>query len=210
MQERDTQLPNEKENNTKHTRSERSQRTRDLICKATMEVIGQHGYRNANTTMIAKQAGVSRGALTHHFPTKVKLVSAAYEYLLKEWEDKRLKFMQKPMAPMKVEEYVRFLWKEIFNHPQHVAMLELMLAARGDKKLRQELNKSLKGLTLSRHELWGSVIGHRLQSDKNETLMLMTTCLLRGLSMQETVDPRPDFEKNVIEIWVDFLCHLVD
>ena len=207
MQEDNTQLPDE---NTSRTQVNRSQRTKDLICKATTEVIGQHGYRNANTAMIAKQAGVSRGALTHHFPTKVQLVSAAYEYLLRDWEDKRLKFIQNSTAPKKVDVYVRFLWKEIFNHPQHVAMLELMLAARGDEKLRQELNKSLNSLSLSRHELWKSVIGHRLQSDDDETLMLMTTCLLRGLSMQETIDPRPGFEEKVIELWVDLLCHIGD
>ena len=210
MKEKNTQGPIHSENNERRTQSERTQHTRILICEATLEVIGKHGYRNANTTMIAKQAGVSRGALTHHFPTKVDLVSAAFDSILEEWERKRLKFRQESIDPTNIELYIRFLWEEIFNHPQYVAMLELMLAARGDEKLRKQLTTSLKLLTTNRQKNWRAILGHDINSEKYDTLMMMTTCLLRGMSMQEVLEQKPGIEKKIIDLWVEILCQKVE
>ena len=39
------------------------------------------GYTNVTTAKVASSAGVSRGAMLHHFPSKTELIQAAVEYL---------------------------------------------------------------------------------------------------------------------------------
>ena len=191
---------------SRRTQSEKAQETRDRLCRATLEVIAQVGYRSATTTMIAEHAGVSRGAQTHHFPTKHKLVCAAFEYVLQEWEDQRAILVDKQStSPITVEDFIRYLWGTYFNHPYYLAILELMLAARGDKKLRRDLTKSVKHMSEQRHLMWRAVFEDTLAEEELEVFMVMTASLFRGLAMQSTVDARQGIEQKVVDVWAGFL-----
>jgi len=55
--------------------------TRDRILDAAISCFVEHGYTNVTTAMVANSAGVSRGAMLHHFPSKTELIQAAVEYL---------------------------------------------------------------------------------------------------------------------------------
>ena len=49
------------------------------ILDAAIEEFGDKGYALASTNVIAKQAGVSKGAVFKHYPTKAELFYAAFE-----------------------------------------------------------------------------------------------------------------------------------
>lgn len=51
--------------------------TRRRILDATIETLVRRGYPATTTMEVQRTAGVSRGALLHHFPTRAKLVVAA-------------------------------------------------------------------------------------------------------------------------------------
>ena len=59
---------------------ERSVRTRERLLDATLDVIFEEGWSGTSTNRICERAGVSRGAQTHHYPTKVELLLAAIEH----------------------------------------------------------------------------------------------------------------------------------
>ena len=175
------------------SQAERKQEMRDRLCRATLEVITDVGYEKTTTTMIAERAGVSRGAQTHHFPTKYDLVITSFKYLLQDWEYKR------------AESYIRFLWKEIFGHPQYVAALELMLAARGDEQLHQGLVESLNELSALRQALWRQIFEGTGAEQDRDIIMQMTVCLFRGLSMQGSLEEANGHEGDVINMWIAML-----
>lgn len=54
------------------------QRRKDLIA-ATLEIIGESGFRSATVRSIAARANVTLGLIRHYFNTKEELISAAYE-----------------------------------------------------------------------------------------------------------------------------------
>ncbi|MDF2368577.1 TetR/AcrR family transcriptional regulator [Sneathiella sp.] len=191
------------------TQSERTETTRAKLCSATLEVIAEIGYEKTTTTMIAKRAGVSRGAQTHHFPTKFELVSAAFEYLLQDWEQKRAEATGNVEQEITAEEYIRFLWKEIFGHPQYVASLELMLAGRGDKKLHDSIVKSLREFTVLRQKIWKRILSDSVPESYHYTLMTLTVCLLRGLSMQSTIEDTNGHESEIIDAWISIVNGIV-
>ncbi|HEY1134825.1 MAG TPA: helix-turn-helix domain-containing protein [Nocardioides sp.] len=60
---------------------ERSRDARRRILDAAVAVLVDHGYAGATTTRIQDRAGVSRGRLLHHFPSRDALLIAACHHL---------------------------------------------------------------------------------------------------------------------------------
>ena len=60
----------------KSPRQKRSQTTVDAILKGASQVLVRVGYERANTTLIARTAGVSVGSLYQYFPNKDAVFSA--------------------------------------------------------------------------------------------------------------------------------------
>ena len=60
---------------------QRSETTRAAILAAALKLFSQHGYDATGVAEICAEAGISKGAFYHHFPTKQTLFLA----LLNEW-----------------------------------------------------------------------------------------------------------------------------
>src|SRR6187549_1210662 len=67
--------------NVKRTQSERSQATRGALVTAARRLFAERGYAGVGTEEIVRAAGVTRGALYHHFADKRDLFEAVYEQL---------------------------------------------------------------------------------------------------------------------------------
>jgi AcrR family transcriptional regulator len=119
----------------RRTQAERTAATRAALLKATVDTLVESGYRNTATQAVAKRAGVSYGALLHHFPTKADLLAAAVQHLF----DQRIAEFRKAMADIppdrpKVDAAIDTLWT-MFQGPAFTAWLELWVAARTDPEL---------------------------------------------------------------------------
>lgn len=116
--------------------AQKSAATRNLIVEAAIKCFVDLGYAQTTTTAIADKAGLSRGAMLHHFPSKIDIVRAAVEYL----HGKRLKAFRKaiqrsqPLEGDRVRQAVEAYWSHV-RHPMFVAFFELSVAARTDPEL---------------------------------------------------------------------------
>ena len=54
---------------------------KDNLLAASRHVFARHGYRRTSMAMVAEEAGVSRQAIYHHFPSKELLFSALVDML---------------------------------------------------------------------------------------------------------------------------------
>lgn len=63
----------------RQTQAERSEATRTSLLMAGRALFAEHGYAGASSEAIVATAGVSRGALQHHFVDKQSLFAAVYE-----------------------------------------------------------------------------------------------------------------------------------
>jgi AcrR family transcriptional regulator len=66
-------------NVNKRTQSERSESTRGALIDAARHLFAERGYGGVGTEEIVRAAGVTRGALYHHFSGKRDLFEAVYE-----------------------------------------------------------------------------------------------------------------------------------
>jgi AcrR family transcriptional regulator len=65
----------------RRTQAERRTVTRAKVLTATIDCLVEHGYANTSTRHIAKRAGMTVGALQHHFASKADLMAAALQTL---------------------------------------------------------------------------------------------------------------------------------
>jgi AcrR family transcriptional regulator len=67
--------------NVKRTQAERSGATRAALIAAARPLFANRGYAGVGTEEIVRAAGVTRGALYHHFEGKRELFEAVYEQI---------------------------------------------------------------------------------------------------------------------------------
>src|SRR5436190_6241318 len=59
-------------------RAQHTEDTRRSLMNASRLVFAEHGYADASLDDIARRAGVTKGALYHHFENKAALLEAIY------------------------------------------------------------------------------------------------------------------------------------
>jgi AcrR family transcriptional regulator len=69
---------------TTRTQTERSEATKGALIAAARRLFAERGYTGVGTEEIVGEAGVTRGALYHHFAGKKDLLEAVYEQIEEE------------------------------------------------------------------------------------------------------------------------------
>jgi AcrR family transcriptional regulator len=64
---------------SRRTQAERSAETREALIAAARPLFAVHGYADVSLETIVRTAGVTRGALYHHFADKTELFAAVFE-----------------------------------------------------------------------------------------------------------------------------------
>jgi AcrR family transcriptional regulator len=65
-------------------KQDRSRATRQRLLETTIRCLAQHGWEVSTVAFIAGEAGISRGAVQHHFRTREALIIAALEHMFAE------------------------------------------------------------------------------------------------------------------------------
>ncbi len=125
----------------------KSEQTRENILSSAIACFYDLGYASTTTDNIARRAGVSRGAMLHHFPTRFELISAAIQHLSDRWLQRFTEVesrVNEGADHTRVGEGIDAYW-ELLNSPDWVVFNELKVAARTDQELEQALVPALKG-----------------------------------------------------------------
>ena len=119
--------------------ADRSAGTQRKLVDAAICCLYKAGYAAVTISTIADEAGVSRGAMTHHYRNKTDIMLAVHQHAFQEelelFESAYLKISS-------ADEYFNALPKiahEVFRRPAAVAVMEIMLAARADPDLLMHL-----------------------------------------------------------------------
>lgn len=119
---------------TRRTQEQRTAQTRLALIDATIATIGAWGYAGASTTLIAQTAGVSRGAMLHHFATRAALMADVVRHVfdqeMAEYEVTRVR----TGLGGHLYDWPRLLWT-VLSRPSGMAVLEIVQATRSDAEL---------------------------------------------------------------------------
>ena len=169
----------------RRTNAERSAETRGAIIEAAIELLFSRGHSATTTIAVAARAKVSRGAMLHHFPTRVEMLIATAEYIVAHQRaQRREKFKDIPVGLPRYYAGADINW-EVQKQPATIALLEIMLATRSDPQLRKSFAPFIKQMREMRDNAAIGVAGDLGVNDKGTvaTMLYQHQATLRGLAI---------------------------
>ena len=170
---------------TRRTQAERSGETRRRILDAAVALLGERGYAGLRTGDVAIAAGVSKGAQTHHFPSKDELVVAVVEHVfLRAGEQARKRARRSMTADEAVKALLadaqEFFFSELF-------LIALDLAIQG--RLRDAGDNALTRLSaatrLPVEAHWrAALIDSGVPGEVADDLLWLSLSIVRGLAVR--------------------------
>ena len=174
--------------NEKGWQAEKSAMTRSAILEATIQCLLELGYANTTTALIANYAGVSRGAMMHHFPSRISVMRAVIDYLhvlrLQEYRDlmSDIDDPQSQLTDKAIRESVEAAWRYV-NLPSFMAYQEMLAASRTDAELRQIIEPVEKDFEKQFLDTVKAVFPHWQNLARLEGAHDMVQFLMKGMAL---------------------------
>ncbi|MCB1398526.1 MAG: TetR/AcrR family transcriptional regulator [Rhodobacteraceae bacterium] len=184
----------------RRTQDERSAETRGLLQEATVRSLMEVGYTNTSTSGIAKRAGVSRGAQTHHYPEKMDLIVSATEYMFLNFAD-NLEKLATDLAKGRLtyDSFFDAVWQEMKTGDWFYSSLEIIVAARGDSELRERLRPLIIVLHQRFEEIWTKTFeATDPQRLGVRPVMNLVMNVFRGMAVQAVLRPDPAYFEDML------------
>ncbi len=142
---------------TRNIQEEKSSAMRARIINATIECLDSVGYSKTTTSEIVKRAGVSRGALQHHFHSKDDLIMAAADYLASKYlEIFKMKFEYAGSLREYIHNILNVFWRVEYKSTP-LLLLEIKLQNRKNKKFSFINDNDFKEHTIIFEKWWGNL-----------------------------------------------------
>lgn len=169
--------------------AQRSAHTRQQVLQAAAALVRSGGPQAASLFEVAKAAGVTPGALQHHFGTKAELMMALVEHLLSADDGSGVAWPA-PGMPLarRCQAFVQALWLQVYAPPRFLAAWSVYFGSSGDAALmariaerRRAVNAGLRGRLLA---VFPELAGRR----DTAALADLVFASLRGLAMAGLFD----------------------
>ncbi|MDH7808696.1 MULTISPECIES: TetR/AcrR family transcriptional regulator [Rhizobium/Agrobacterium group] len=191
----------------RRTQAERSEETRKKLCQAALDAMNEVGYGRFSTEDVALRANVSRGALTHQFPSRNALIIAAFDYLIVSWETDWLDFIVKNERRLSPDEVTDFLWDRLFQAGNYIASLEIMLASRNDDELGNGIREIMVKWASSRDNAIATLLGVSLDRPETDEFIQLSLCVLRGIALHSSFSSNStkELQRSLLGKWKEML-----
>ncbi|MCH1493551.1 MAG: TetR/AcrR family transcriptional regulator [Luminiphilus sp.] len=192
--------------------AEKSALTRRAILEGAVRCFVRDGYTKTTTAMIAAEAGVSRGAMMHHFSARSEVMKAVIAHL----HELRLEEYRQLMGDIELSEEinradvrrsVQAAWA-YHNLPSFVAYQELQSAARTDEELgevigsfEKEFEKQFLRTAKSVFPQWRSVKSFQAAHD-------LVHFVMHGMATTHRSSNRKKRAEHIIDLVTDQLVEI--
>lgn len=195
-------------------REERTATSRARILDAAVACLVEDGYAGATTLAIQARAGVSRGRLLHHFPSRDALLVAASHHLATERLNAAGTRLRASIGDLtgadRIDRAVEASW-QTFSEPIFWAAVELWTAARTHPELSASLLPQERSLgTVIRHaneELYGPEAAAHPRFGMVRELLFTS---MRGVGMTYAFDPRDPRTDPHLKLWKELARTLLE
>lgn len=163
----------------------KSEKTQSGILEAAVDCFYELGFNKTTTEKVARRAGVSRGAMLHHFPSRIDLVRAAVNYLnqkrLALFEQQEL-LINEGAEHSRISEGIDAYWEQLHS-PLFTVYHELQVTARTDADLREVLDTSARKFDASWGKVAQRVFPDLALSEAFDEANMLTMYLLEGMAV---------------------------
>lgn len=202
-------MPND-ELPTRRSHSARTTETIDHIITATIDAIADVGLRNATTGEICRRAGVSVGALFHHFDTRLDVIVATVEHHMAERLARYRQYMVSRRAervadPRALIRLLRLVQRE----ERSMLWLEVVMETRTDPELRARIQPILQ----RQRETFRAVAEvqpglHAMPVEARHAWLELLRNVLHGEAIREHVMPNHDLDEPKLDVLLALARHM--
>jgi AcrR family transcriptional regulator len=191
------------------TQEERSTATRDALIRAAIDLIAERGYAATTTNLVADRAGLSRGALQHHFKSRDELIAAVMELLRSQ-----VNFRVDPgtLINRALEDRIDAIvehYRVMCLSREYRAALNLWIGIDRDSTLFDELRQQTRGGQQGTAQDWQAIF-QDLEIDPMTLRSIRRIIMgsIRGYAQRERFDTASDWIGDSKLLKEMFLCQL--
>lgn len=185
------------------TQADRREETQRKLLDAAIEILRHKGYAGLRTVEVAQLAQVSRGALTHHYPSKELLVAAAMEDVFSEARKRGVARAARAGADIPstlgrlLEDCEEFYFGGFFR-----IAIELATVSGPDSEIAHQ-SREISAATRTPVEVaWRAALERAgLNPDLSEDIVHMASGMVRGLAVRKFLKDEPARFRRLLAIW---------
>ena len=185
---------------------DRSRVTRRRLLEAAADCLAELGWSGSTVAVVAERAGVTRGALQHHFPTREDLFTAAIEHVAAE----RLAFVRArfeklpPPGPKRTEAVVDMVVR-MYTDRFFTAALHLWVAAATEEPLRERVVALENRVGREAHRAAVAFLGVDENAPGVREAVQATLDMARGLGLANLLSDDSARRARVVRRWAAIL-----
>jgi AcrR family transcriptional regulator len=195
----------------RRTQAERSEDMRRRILDAAVDLLAQKGYAGFRTADVAEVAGVSRGAQTHHFPSKDDLVVAVVEHVFLRASEqgrtraRRVKSIDEAFKEL-LSDSQEFFFSELF-----FIALDLAIQGRTKNGADNPLGAISAASRLPVEASWlAALIEAGVPATVAEDLLWLTISIVRGLAVRRLWQHDAPRFNRLFKLWREMVTQYLE
>jgi AcrR family transcriptional regulator len=195
----------------RRTQAERSESTRRRILDAAVDVLAVKGYAGFRTADVAQIAGMSRGAQTHHFPSKDELVVAVVEHVFRRAAELGKKRAHRVHS---VDEAIQALIvdsQEFFFSELFLIALDLAIQSRMQPGDANPVTQIAAASRLPVESIWlAALVDSGVPARVAEDLLWLTISIVRGLAVRRLWQHDAPRFKRLFRLWREMVARYLE
>ncbi|SRR5690606_14498662 len=186
----------------RRTQEDRSRETRQRLLNAAIDLLMSDGYRGFSTKEVARRAGLSNGALAHHYANKAELVAAAAAAAHEECMRRRDQYNPGPLTSRDpLQGFIEDSLRLFFDRP-FLAVLEIFMAARTDPELLSRVTPIMKHYRETIDAQWLKAFCEAGYSPHTAQVILnLTLNITRGMALNRLWQNDEQNYRALLEEW---------
>ena len=187
----------------RRTQAERSETTRRQLLDAAVKLIRKNGFGGLRTIEVADLAGVSRGALMHHFPSKHELVVAVLTYVNEVTFTQSMRRAQSarhdggdPIDGI-IQDAQDFFFGDYF-----FIELAIGMSDESTRRLKRETQQFARQTRFSIEATWlDTLISSGIPEQLAKDVLALTLSVVRGFSVRMLIENDPEHFSRLLGVW---------
>lgn len=182
---------------------ERSEEMRERLARAAFEIIAEGGHSAYRTAAVAERAGVSQGALVHHFATKDGLTLAAVEYAFARASEKTEEIIAAGLAAG--EDPLDLMFRDFqlyFFNDDFWVSLDITINGSKTPELKDGIREIVPRYRLGVYRRWVGILADSgwAEPDAHE-IVRMSAALVTGLGIRTLFDDVEAYRETTVVRW---------
>ncbi|SEN01749.1 TetR/AcrR family transcriptional regulator [Halomonas caseinilytica] len=178
----------------------KSWETRRKLLNAALICLERDGFHSFRLDRVAGEAGVSKGALTHHFANKDDLLVHAIEKVLDEFvEALACGADEFHDGHLTLDGFLDLVW-HYMSGQLYMVTLEIALKARHEPDFKNLLTPQVRRFHSRIDDIWERLFPH-LPPERSRHLMNLSMNLLRGMGTQSVFREDSQYFNELLNSW---------